>query len=212
MPKRQSARDFIKETLMERILSGTYQPGDRLVELQIAQELGTSQGPVREALRDLQGLGLVDSESYRGTRVREITEREIEDAYRVRAVLEQLAAELAAPRLKDNVGELEKEAASFHKAAQARDVKTYSAHDMEFHRKIFEAADNELLTQMWTGVALESRFRLTLMHRIGEEELEKLAAAHLPIMEALRRGNSKEAGELARALICTFHSRKLPTS
>lgn len=212
MPKRQSARDFIKETLMERILSGTYQPGDRLVELQIAQELGTSQGPVREALRDLQGLGLVDSESYRGTRVREITEREIEDAYQVRAVLEQLAAELAAPRLKDNVGELEKEAASFQRAAQARDVKTYSAHDMEFHRKIFEAADNELLTQMWTGVALESRFRLTLMHRIGEEELENLAAAHLPIMEALRRGNSKEAGELARALICTFHSRKLPTS
>lgn len=197
---------------MERILSGAYQPGDRIVELQIAQELGTSQGPVREALRDLQGLGLVDSESYKGTRVREITEREIEDAYQVRAVLEQLAAELAAPKLKDNVIELEKEAENFKKAAQRRDVKTYSAHDMEFHRKIFEAAGNELLTQMWTGVALESRFRLTLMHRIGEDELENLAAAHLPIMEALRKGNSKEAGELARALICTFHSRKLSSS
>lgn len=208
MPKRQSARDFIKETLMERILAGTYQPGDRLVELQIAQELGTSQGPVREALRDLQGLGLVDSESYKGTRVREITEREIEDAYQVRSVLEQLAAELAAPRLQGNTAELELEVNAFLNAAKLKDVKGYADHDMEFHRKIVEAADNEILLQMWTTVASESRFRLTLRNRIGESELENLAAAHVPILNALRTGNGVEAGVLARTLICTFHSRK----
>lgn len=211
MPKRQSAREYIKETLMERILAGGYQPGDRLVELQIAQELGTSQGPVREALRDLEGLGLVESESYKGTRVREITEQEIEDAYLVRSVLEQLAAELAAPKLKGNTAELEEDVAAFLQAARNRDVKTYSAHDMEFHRRIVEAAGNEILSQMWATVALESRFRLTLRNRIGEHELEKLGAAHVPILDALKAGDGPKAGELARTLICTFHSRKKAT-
>lgn len=193
---------------MERILSGAYAPGERLVELQIAQELGTSQGPVREALRDLQGLGLVESESYRGTRVREITEREIEESYQVRSVLEQLAAELAAPKLQGQIAALEMEVAAFSQAAKERDIKRYSDHDMNFHKIIVEAAGNELLSTMWKSVVLESRFRFTLMHRIGEDELENLAAAHVPIMEALHAGDATKAGMLARDIICTFHSRK----
>ncbi len=208
MAKRQSTRDFIRETLTERILDGTLKPGDRLVELQIAQEMGTSQGPVREALRDLQGLGLIEQEPYKGTRVREITEREIEEAYLVRSVLEQLAAELAAPKLKGNIGDLKKEVDAFVDAAKKRDLKNYSAHDMEFHRRIIEAADNQLLASMWDTVVLESKFRLTLKNRIGEEELENLADAHVPIMHALEAGDGKEAGRLARELICTFHSRR----
>jgi DNA-binding GntR family transcriptional regulator len=207
-PKRQSTREYIKEVLLERILNGTYKAGDRLVELQIAQELQTSQGPVREALRDLRGLGVVESETYKGTRVREITDREIEEAYQVRSVLEQLAGELAAPALKGNTAELEKELAAFTKAAKAKDLKSYSAHDMEFHRRIIEAADNQILQSMWDTVVLESRFRITLKHRIGEDELENLAAAHAPVMHALNAGNAHEAGRLLRDLICTFHSRK----
>lgn len=208
MTKRQSTRDFVREHLMERILAGTLKPGDRLVELQIAQELGTSQGPVREALRDLQGLGLIEQEPYKGTRVREITDREIEEAYLVRSVLEQLAAELAAPKLKGNVEALKKEADAFVAAAKKKDLKNYSAHDMEFHRRIIEAADNNLLASMWNTVVLESKFRITLKSRIGEDELENLANAHLPIMHALEAGDGTEAGRLARELICTFHSRK----
>ncbi len=209
MAKRQSTRDYIKDTLIERILSGAYPPGERLVELQIAQELGTSQGPVREALRDLEALGLVESESYRGTRVRQFSEQEIEESYQVRSVLEQLAAELAAPRLKDNTAMLDEEVTAFMAAARAKDVKKYSSHDMDFHRKIVDASGNQLLSTMWNSVVLESKFRFTLIHRIGEDELENLAAAHVPILDALRAGNGKEAGELARNLICTFHSRKL---
>jgi DNA-binding GntR family transcriptional regulator len=208
MPKRQSTRDFITETLTERILNGTYKPGDRLVELQIAQELGTSQGPVREALRDLEASGLVESESYKGTRVRQITDKEIEDAYQVRSVLEQLAAELAAPKLAGNVDALKKEVTAFMTAAEKRDMKSYSEHDMEFHRRIIEAAGNEVLGAMWDSVVLESRFRITLQHRIGEKELVNLAKAHVPIMDALEQGDGVKAGRLVRELICTFHSRK----
>jgi DNA-binding GntR family transcriptional regulator len=208
MAKRQSTRDFIKDTLMERILNGAYAPGYRLVELHIAQELGTSQGPVREALRDLEALGLVESESYRGTRVRQFTEQEIEEAYQVRSVLEQLAAELAAPAFRGNTAELELEVEGFIQAAKDRDVKQYSARDMEFHRKIVNASGNQLLANMWNAVVLESKFRFTLIHRIGEDELENLAAAHIPIMNALKEGDGIKAGELARNLICSFHSRK----
>jgi DNA-binding GntR family transcriptional regulator len=207
-PKRQSTREYVKETLLDRILQGTYGPGERLVELQIAQELGTSQGPVREALRELEALGLVESQSYKGTRVREITEQEIEDSYQVRSVLEQLAAELAAPKLKGNTSSMRKEFEAFSQAAKKRDVRKYSQHDMEFHRLILDAAGNQLLSTLWDSVVLESRFLVTLKSRIGEDELEKLAAAHAPILEALDSGDAGKAAQLARQLICTFHSKR----
>jgi DNA-binding GntR family transcriptional regulator len=205
---RQSTREYIKETLMERILTGKYEPGERLIELQIAEELGTSQGPVREALRDLEAQGLVESQSYRGTRVREITEQEIEDSYQVRSVLEQLAAELAASKLKNNTDSIRIEFEAFRQAAVKRDIKRYSQHDMEFHRQIVEAAGNQLLSELWNSVVLESRFLATIKQRIGEDELQRLADAHLPILEALNAGNGEKAGRLARQLICTFHSRR----
>lgn len=208
---RQSTKDYIADTLADRILQGVYEPGERLLEMQIAQELGTSQGPVREALRDLEARGLVESQPYKGTRVREITEQEIDDSYQVRAVLEQLAAELATPALQGGTAEIEKEVAAFVDAAKRRDVKNYSHHDMEFHRLIVEAAGNELLSSLWNSVVLESRFIATLRVRIGEHELERLADAHLPILEAIRTGDATKAGQLARDLICTFHSRKPST-
>src|ERR1700736_2662586 len=119
-----SMRDHIKRELMD----GTYKPGERLLELQIAKEMNTSQGPVREALRDLEGLGLVQSERYKGTRVRGLSARELKEAYQIRAVLEELAAQLAAPKLKDNTKALEAELAGITKGAKAADWKTYAIH------------------------------------------------------------------------------------
>jgi DNA-binding GntR family transcriptional regulator len=211
VPRRQSTRDYVKETLMERILQGIYAPGERLVELSIAQELGTSQGPVREALRDLEAQGLVESQTYKGTRVREISEQEIEDSYQVRSVLEQLAAELAAPKLKGNTAAIQKEFEAFSQAAKKRDVRKYSQHDMEFHRLIVHAGENQLLSSLWDSVVLESRFLATIKSRIGEDELERLAEAHEPIIKALHDGDAAKAAKLARDLICTFHSRKAPS-
>src|SRR5215471_8108324 len=97
--QRDCMRDQIRRVLVQRILDGYYKPGDRLVELQIARELKTSQGPVREALRELEALRLVESETYRGTRVRAVSAREMEDAGRVRGVLEQTAARWGAAAL-----------------------------------------------------------------------------------------------------------------
>lgn len=84
-------REQVKDVLLQRIVSGELEPGERLVETRIAQELGTSQAPVREALRDLELLRLVESEPFRGSRVRVFDEEEMIEVYPVRASLEELA-------------------------------------------------------------------------------------------------------------------------
>jgi DNA-binding GntR family transcriptional regulator len=205
--KRSSAREHIVQLLLERILDGTYQPGERLVELTIANELKTSQAPVREALRYLEAMRVVETETYKGTRVRSITAKELEESSTVRATLEELGGQLAGTKMKDNVGELEAESALFLQAAADRDVKKYSAHDIQFHRLIMIAADNSLLLSIWESVVLETRFRKTLKS-IGENQLGEFGHAHLPVIEALRKGDGKAAGTLLKNLICKYHFLK----
>ena len=99
--RRSNLREQIKDVILQRIVEGSYEPGSRLVETRIAQELGVSQAPVREALRDLEQLGCVVHEPYRGCSVRAFSAAELMDAFPVRAALEALAARLAAERITD---------------------------------------------------------------------------------------------------------------
>src|SRR3954469_5532072 len=108
---RQMLKDQIREVLLERILDGTYAPGERIVETQVASEFSVSQGPVREALRELETLGMVVSEPYRGARVREVTPAELAEVYPVRALIEGYAAQEAAKAMEGDVGALETELA-----------------------------------------------------------------------------------------------------
>src|SRR5512143_236005 len=87
--------DQVKDRLLQAILDGRYPPGARIVETRVARELGTSQAPVREALRDLEGLGVVESTAFRGARVRRPSADELLEAFAVRAELESLGARLA---------------------------------------------------------------------------------------------------------------------
>src|SRR4051794_41901416 len=96
-------RDQIKDAIVERILDGVYGPGERIVEIRVAQEFGVSQAPVREALRELELLRLVVSEPFRGARVREVTAEELAEIYPVRAALEEVAARGAAERMGGDV-------------------------------------------------------------------------------------------------------------
>lgn len=202
--KRASTREQITQYLLERILDGTYKPGERLIELNIANELSTSQAPVREALRYLEAMRVVVTEPYKGTRVREVTDLELEESSQVRAVLEELGAELAASKLKGNVERLTEESKQFMKAAKQKDVQTYSHHDIEFHRLIMEASGNQLLLSIWESVVLETRFRRTLS-RIGEDQLVEFGEAHLPVIDALNAGDGKMAASILKNLICKFH-------
>lgn len=202
--QREPIREQVKRILLERILDGTYPPGERLVELQIARELNTSQGSVREALRDLEALRLVETEAYRGTRVRSISKREMHEAYQVRAVLEELAAQLAAPRLKKNVKPLETEVNAMLAAANLQDRDGLAEHNRAFHRLIVEASENTVLLHLWDLLDFETRTRITVAQ--PSVNLVEVAQLHQPIVDALDRGDGATAGQLLREHAESFHA------
>lgn len=196
MVQRQCMSDEIRDALANRIYDGTLAPGDRLVELAIAQEFGTSQTPVREALRELEAQRLVLSEPYKGTRVREITPREMAESYRVRAVLEQAAAESAASFLKDNPEPLRTIVTQICAAAEAGHIDLYAQLNLEFHRMIVAESRNLILLQCWDDLRFESRIRVNL-HRQSNQIVAR-AEEHYPIIEALECGDGVLAGQLLR--------------
>ena len=113
--------DQVKDRLLEGILTGYYPPDSRIVETQVARELGTSQAPVREALRGLEALGVVEITPFRGARVRRPSRREIIEAYAVRSTLETLGGRLAVPRMTDaDVAELAADLEAMRSAARRR--------------------------------------------------------------------------------------------
>jgi len=193
---RENIGDRVRKILLDRILAGTYPPCHRLVELDIARELGVSQGPVREALGQLEALRLVESAPYRGTRVRDVGEREMKEAHEVRAVLEQFAAHLAAPRLSGSSRALRGEVARMEHAADAGDIERFAHHDLAFHQIIVEAADNQSLRRTWEALGVEMRIRQLLSR--GVFDLRAVASVHLPIVDAVHAGDGVEAGRLLR--------------
>jgi DNA-binding GntR family transcriptional regulator len=194
--ERDCMSDRIRRVLAERIIGGMLAPGERLVEMRIAGEFRTSQAPVREALRELETMRLVESEPYRGTRVRDVGEREMAEAYAVRAVLEQAAAEAAAPSLKGNVEGLRRSLVELKIASEAGDREGYARHDLDFHRGIVEAAGNKILLQTWDSLGFEARIRIMLARK--EPDLPRIASCHDPILEALEAGDGPTAGRLLR--------------
>jgi DNA-binding GntR family transcriptional regulator len=194
--QKDSVRDQVRRTLTERILAGHYKPGDRLVELQIARELGTSQGSVREALRELEASRLVESEPRHGTRVRVVSLKEMRDAYLARGLLEQAAAATATRAFKGNVGKLTEEYRGILRAADLKDLGDQAAHVYAFHRTIVEASGNCVLLRLWESLAFETRVRILLGW--SAIDLEQVKTSYQAILTALERGDPRAAGRLLR--------------
>ena len=193
--------DRIRDSLAARIINGDFPAGDRLIELAIAREFDTSQTPVREALRELEALRLVESIPFRGTRVREITPREMAEAYSVRVALEQMAAELAGPRFLKSVHSLESRrletaVEALSSSAHAGDVEGFAKANLTFHRTIVEAAGNQVLLQTWESLGFETRMRVNLARQ--PVNLEERIAEHAEIARALAAGDGVRAGKLLR--------------
>jgi DNA-binding GntR family transcriptional regulator len=189
-------REQVKELILERILNGTYKPGERLVETRIAAELGTSQAPVREALRDLEILRFVESEPFRGSRVREVSQEELIEIYPVRAAIEEVAAREAATRLDGDVDALEVELDAMHRAADENDLHAQVEHDVAFHRLIVEASGNAILLETWLSLGIGPRTIVTAV-RTGLDGHE-IAERHRPVLEALRARDPEAAGAALR--------------
>jgi DNA-binding GntR family transcriptional regulator len=189
-------RDQIKEILLERILRGELEPGERLVETRLARELGTSQAPVREALRDLQLLRLVESEPFRGARVRAVDDTQLLLVFPVRTVLEELAAREAAVRAEGDVRPLEREVEAMRRSASREDWRAQITHDLAFHRAMVEMAENEPLLQSWLVLGIDVSTAFATYWTYWDQA--DLAEFHVPIVDAIRAGDAARAGAEAR--------------
>ncbi|UQX88979.1 GntR family transcriptional regulator [Jatrophihabitans telluris] len=187
----------VRQILLEKILQGDYQPGERLVETRVARELGVSQGTVREGLRALEGLGFVESTPYRGVRVRgSMTYEEMAAIHPVRAVLEDLAAKTAVPALARDSSPLRAELEAMREAARANDPRAYSDHNATFHRVIVASSGNTPLLTAWESLGVEARLLVTTMTTVPN--LTEAAERHVPILEAVERGDIELVSALLR--------------
>ena len=189
-------REQVKELLIGRIIRGELGPGDPLVETRIAQELGTSQAPVREALRDLALLRLVEAEPFRSARVRRFSQQDVLDIYSVRAALDDLAARRTCKLLAGDVSSLEAELDAMRAAAATGDRALLIRHDLLFHRIILESAGNLALTQCWATLGVEAMLTVTV-YRPQTDPVD-VAESHVSIVEAIRSGRQASAGREAR--------------
>lgn len=178
--------DQVKEWLLEAILNGSYPPDSRIVETAVAKELGTSQAPVREALRGLEALGIVEIAPFRGARVRRLEAAELLEAYVVRSTIEVLGARLAMARLTDDdiVGLLEI-GERMRAAADAGDGKTLAIVDASLHERLMMLAGNRTLLRVWRSLEPMSRTYITLAGPGSDPQWS--AGLHDPILDAIRR-------------------------
>jgi DNA-binding GntR family transcriptional regulator len=186
--------DQVKDRLLRAILAGRYPPGARIVETRVAREFGTSQAPVREALRGLEALGVVEIAAFRGARVRRPSADELLEAFGVRSELEALGARLAVPRLtEDDLDELARRVDEMQRAARAGDAYAEATADAGFHGRIVELANNATLERVWRHLEPVSRTFITL--GIPGADRHRIADLHQPVLDALRRRDAGGAGD-----------------
>src|SRR5699024_8835087 len=142
-------RDVVFNTLRRAILRGELKPGERLMEIQLAERLGVSRTPIREAIRKLELEGLVLMIPRKGAEVAKISARSLRDVLEVRRALEELAIELACQRMsEEEVGKLQKAQEDFKKAIAEGDAMKIAETDEHFHDVIYEGTQNAKLIQM----------------------------------------------------------------
>ena len=187
----------VKKVLLDRIMRGHYKPGERIVELQVAKELGTSQSPVREALRDLAAIGIVTMHSRRGARVRLPTSKELADISLVRSELDALAATIASPLMDESILAELRTAFEEMRAQQAdRNFVAMTQADARFHRIIATTSANEAIQHVFDQLEPFARTFITLT--LPRVDIGSIIAEHQAILEALERGDAVSAAVAAR--------------
>lgn len=188
----------IKRLLLDRIVNGEYEPGERIVESRLAKELEISQSPVREALRDLAAIGLVEIASRRGARVRRPTAKELADVSEVRSEIDGLAARLAARRLsEDALEELANAHREMTECLADKDYVGMTEADAEFHRIIASGSGNEAIERVFSQLEPFARTFITLTS--PHVALDTILSQHGGILEALTSRNPELAADRARA-------------
>src|SRR5699024_7905830 len=185
-------RDVVFNTLRQAIITGEFAPGERLMEIALANRLGVSRTPVREAIRKLELEGLVVMIPRKGAEVAKITEKDLRDVLEVRSSLEELAAELAAERMNDEVKEkLEKALKEFEEAIESDDNAAIADSDVDFHDVIFEATGNARLIQIINNLR-EQMYRYRLEYVKDTEYHTVLLNEHRELAKAMVEGRKED--------------------
>ena len=189
-------RDVVFNTLRQAILRGELKPGERLMEIQLANKLGVSRTPIREAIRKLELEGLVLMIPRRGAEVAQITEKSLRDVLEVRQALEELAVKLACLRMTpEGVTELKKAAAEFERVLGDEDITVVAGADVAFHDVIYLATDNERLISLLNNFR-EQMYRYRVEYLKKKEFHDKLLKEHQEIIHAIENGECEQAMEV----------------
>lgn len=186
-------RDVVFNTLRQAIITGEFAPGERLMEIALANRLGVSRTPVREAIRKLELEGLVVMIPRKGAEVAKITEKDLRDVLEVRSSLEELAAELATERLDEEFKvNITKALQAFEAAIEEGDDSKIADTDMDFHDVIFDGTHNKRLIQIINNLR-EQMYRYRLEYVKDQEYHSVLLREHKELVKAMFAGDSKEA-------------------
>lgn len=200
LKKRLLFRDEIRGYIEEAILSNKLKPGDRIVETRWARELGVSQAPVREAMRELEMIGLVENLPFKGSYVKKISIKDVKDSYYVRMSLEMLGMKEAIKIVTDlELKEIYCLMKEMEVAAQNHEFDLYIKKDTSFHQKIIKVSKNEILQRVWNQCYI--RERTYIGTKLSDRSLQNLSARHEEIYDALKARDEERA---VKAVITHF--------
>lgn len=190
-------RDVVFNTLRQAILTGELKPGERLMEIHLANKLGVSRTPIREAIRKLELEGLVTMIPRRGAEVAQITGKSLQDVLEVRRSLDALCAELACERISEEELEaLEMACKTFEEATHTGEVRAIAAADVALHDIIIRATDNKRLVQLVNNLA-EQTYRYRFEYIKDYSMHGRLVEEHRVIFEAIRKRDKATAAQAA---------------
>ena len=186
-------RDVVFNTLRQAILRGELKPGERLMEIQLANKLGVSRTPIREALRKLELEGLVNMVPRKGAEVADITEKSLRDVLEVRKALEELSVQLACEKItEEEIEELKRVAERFKDTLDDQDVTKIAEADVAFHDVIYTATDNQKLILLLNNLREQMyRYRVECLKK--EEAYPQLIAEHEELIDNISKRNKEEA-------------------
>lgn len=191
-------RDVVFNTLRKAILTGELKPGERLMEIHLANKLGVSRTPIREAIRKLELEGLVIMIPRRGAEVAQITEKSLKDVLEVRRALDALCVELACDRISaEEIEQLKKACDEFEHATKNCDVTTIAAADVALHDIIVQATRNQRLIQLINNLS-EQMYRYRFEYIKDESRHDNLVEEHRMIYESVLHRDKQKAAEASK--------------
>lgn len=194
-------RDVVFNTLRQAILTGELKPGERLMEIHLADKLGVSRTPIREAIRKLELEGLVTMIPRKGAEVAQITEKSMNDVLEVRRAMDVLCVELACERIAEEaLGDLKAACENFEQMVKTKDVKKIAKADVELHDIILQATGNRRLIQLVNNLS-EQMYRYRYEYIKDFSQHERLVEEHRIIYESLVNKDKETASEAAKTHI-----------